>query len=287
MNNKYNILTIIPNNKDDNNDFIDLILADINNNKEDVFNQHLDNLNFELDNCIKDKKIIYYKDFLYEDTLENQINEIYIKNISDKVDITKFNDKIYGSHVIKYTKDFYIILYYNNALLDVLLNKNLSIDKNPNKEFNLLATLLLRELNLKCNPIFGEVFLIKFNHNNDIINISNYELLYLLKDFLYVKYYTEIGIPGLYIDSKDNYKCIFKKDDDITVYEEYNLICSVINDKKIWNKYYLRFVDNMVCNDILKLCDKYNLINIDNIKQIFCYDNVEIKDIEIIKKLGL
>ena len=82
----------------------------------------------------------------------------------------------------------------------------------------------MRELNLKCNPIFGEIFLIKFNHNGKFINISNYELLYILKDFLYVKYYTEIGIPGLYVDNKDNYKCIFKKDDNITVYEEYNLI---------------------------------------------------------------
>ena len=63
MSNNFKILTIEPNNKDDNNDFMDLILADINNNNEDVFNKHLDSLQFELENCITNNDIIFFKDF--------------------------------------------------------------------------------------------------------------------------------------------------------------------------------------------------------------------------------
>lgn len=286
MSEKYKILTIEPNNKDDKNDFMDLIITDINNYNEEKFNEHFESIQLELESCLHNKKLIYFREFSYEDTLENQINEIFINNVSNKVDITKFNYNLYSSHVIKYTDDYYIVLYYNNALLDIYLNTELSKDQNPNKEFNLLGSLFMRELNLKCNALFGEVFFIKFNHNGAMINISEYELLYLLKDFLFVSYYTEIGIPGIYFDKKENYKSFFKKEDNITIYNEHKLMSCIFDNKKVWNKYYFRFHDGMEYDEIIKLTDKYNLINIDSITNIFCYDNIEKKDIEIIKKLG-
>ena len=58
--------------------------------------------------------------------------------------------------------------------------------------------------------------------------------------------------------------------------------------KKVWNKYYLHFnINSNDRNEILELCDKYNLLGIDDIENIFCYDNINNNDLEIIKKLSL
>lgn len=283
----YNILTITPNNKDMDNDFIKLIISDTNNMSLEVFEKHMETFKFELDNCLDNKEVIFNKQFSYEDTLENQINNLYLDNIKEKINIGKFNENIYGSSVLKYTNDYYIIVYFNNGLLDIYLNSELSKLHNPNKEFNLLGSILMRELNLKSNTLFGEIYLIKFDYNSNIVPMTNYELFYLLKDLLYVQYYTEIGVPGIYVDKKTDYKSFFKNNDDLTIYEEYKLINSIIDNKKVWNKYYLRFNRETEHDDILKLSDKYNMTMVNDIKEIFCYDNIEKKDIEIINKLSL
>ena len=283
----YNILTIIPNNKDMNNDFINLITTYTNNNPLDKFNEYFETFKFELDNCLSSKEVIYFKEFKYEDTLENQINNLFIENIKNKVNVSKIDNSIYSSAVLKYTNEYYIVVYFNNYLLNIYLNDELCKINDPNKEFNLLGSILMRELNIKSNTLFGEIFLIKFDHNSNMIPISNYELLYLLKDLCYVQYYTELGKPGIYIDKKENYKSFFKKD-EIKIYEEYNLVC--FNDdtnKKVWNKYYLLFNKYKNYDEILQLTDKYNLTMVNDIENIFCFDNVEENDIEIIKKLSL
>jgi hypothetical protein len=285
--NTYKILTIVPNDKDMDNDFINLIIGDTNNITLDNFNKHMETFNFELENCLSSNEIIYYREFNYDDTLENQINEIYIDNIKSKVNISKIDDKIYSSSVIKYTDDYYIVAYFNNCLLDIYLNVDLNKLHDPKKEFNLLGSIMMRELNIKSNTLFGEIFLIKFDNNGNIIPISSYELFYILKDLLYVQYYTEIGIPGIYVDKKDNYKSFFNKE-EVKIYDKYKLLCFNNDNKKVWNKYYLRFNKNIENDDlILQLSDKYNLIMVNNIDEIFCYDNIEDKDIEIIKKLSL
>lgn len=282
----YNIVTIDKNNKDINNDFINLIKQDINNMTLSAFEKYIDDLKFELDECLKNKNIIYKKEFSYEDTLENQINDIFVNQINDKIDYCKKSGKI-SSYILKYCTDYYIVLYFNEDLLNLYLNNDFCKKFNPNNDFNLLASILMNELNVKSNTIFGSIFLIKFNYNHEVINISDYEIFLLIKDLLYVQYYTEFGVPGIYIDNKDKYKTYFKKN-EVKIYDEYNLINLNIEDKNIWNKYYLRINKTTKDTyDLLNLTDKFNLISVDGIDEVFCLDNITNTDLDIIKKLSL
>ena len=192
-----NILTIKSNNVNNNNDLINLIKNDINNFTEDKFDNFYDEFKDELENCMINKEIIYFHEFNNEIDLNKQIEEIYINEIKDIIDINKI-DNIYSSHILKYTKDYYYVLYYNNGLLNLYLTDYMTNKYNKEEKYNYLASLLLREFNYKSNVIFGDVFIIKFDvitHNYILMN--NYEINDFISSLLFVKYYTEIGIPNI------------------------------------------------------------------------------------------
>ena len=254
-----NILLINCNNKDTDNFLISLICSDFNNIQYEHLRhtEHYDSLHDEIDCALQQKDII---DLLY---IENVAH--YIQNY--------FNIETVKSALIYLSEDFLYVLYYN---------QNVEIN---NKNFNLIATILATNYNPKSNVMFGSVFFVKLSKkDNSSLPLTNKDIKQFFMNSLYVQYYTTHGIPGLYIDNKPNFNSILFKTDDYHIFKEHNLVCIKKHNKELWAKYDLHF--NLFKDDqLLDMTDKLNMLSVEDIQDIFSWNNISHEDLIIINKL--
>ena len=72
------------------------------------------------------------------------------------------------------------------------------------------------------------------------------------------------------------------KNETYEVFKDKKLVRITINGVIIWNKYKLDFSENLT-DPYIKLTDKFNMFgNVDNVKDVYCWDNVTEKDLEFI-----
>ena len=153
-----------------------------------------------------------------------------------------------------------------------------------NDHFNLFASWLIKELNPKSNTIFGSIYIMKLNLNNDVLNIQKHEFRDVLFNTIYMTYYAAIDY-NIYVSNKLNYKYIIDNDDIsfISLDEKNKLVCMMLDNKKIWTHYNIRFNDFKNKNDHpLNFTDKLNLMSLGNIKEIFSWGNITNNHIKLI-----
>jgi hypothetical protein len=285
-----NIFTINPNNKKTNSDLMQLLFANFDNIsiKSKIYTDHIENLEDELSENIDKNEILYFKKLQIKSDLEKEINNLYLNDMTEFLNDGKIvGEKLYESHVIKYTKNYSYLLYYNKALLDALLSNYQKYNKLCDNNFNLIASWLIKDLNPRNDVVFGNVFILKFDAENNYIEMTKKEMIKYVIDTLYIHYYTELGIPGIYVGNKINYKSILNNDDNFKIYPENNLVCCFIDDKQIWTKYDLRINDFIDTNNnnVINLTDKMNMTAIKSLGEIFCWGNIDDYDLKFINDI--
>ena len=279
------ILTISPNNIKNN---INSILSSnidsliINSNS---YNDYIESINDELDEIFDTKSsFIYYSEMNNPNEEINNIFKNEIININDKIKFNE-NNKILNSINIHINDDYNYVIYINNGMYDLIKNNYIKEDDINNKYMNLLSTYLKYDYNIKNEILLGNVYLIKYDNQHNIVDINKKDFNYLLFNNIFFTYFSGY-CNDIVFASKFQFKSVIFNDIDnnenYKILEDKKLVIFIKDNIKTIFKYNLNF-EKQLNNDVKKyyieFTDKYNLLITNSVKNAYSWDNILKDDI--------
>jgi len=277
------ILIISPNNKKSN---INNILSSNTDSliiDSSIYNNFIESFNDELDDILNENILIKYIDMIDPNNEINEKMKNEIKNINKEINISNEN-RLYGNNTIYINKDYNYVMYYNNVMYDLISNNILNENEINDKYINLLSIYLKYDYNTKNDIILGDVYILKYDNNHNLMEINEKELREIIYKNIFFTYYSGY-CNNIVLGNKLRYKSIIHNETDKN--EKYEILYDKKLVKFIKDNVMTIFKYNILFNDYLddnnnyiEFCDKYNLLISNNIEYGFSWCDIEKKDIE-------
>lgn len=276
------ILVISPNTKKNNINNIISSNTDSIIYNTDKYDDFIESFNDEFNDLLNDKNT-----FIKYIEMNNPNDEIN-NNIKNEINLIEknllFNNKniLYHNCTIHIDNNYSYVMYYNNVMYDLIKNNILNENDINNKYMNLLSTYIKYDYNIQNDILLGDVYILKYDNNHNLIEINNKEFTDLVYKKIFFRYYSGY-CNNIVLGNKLKYKSIINNDetDQYDILYDKKIVKFIKDNVKTIFKYELIFNDYINNNNIyIEHCDKYNILLSNNIKYCFSWCDIDKNDIE-------